>query len=337
MIIATVILLFGTYIISAGGGFSGTITEIKKASNVEELEMIWKKNESVLSEQKRLELSQQIKKQLIKLHLKHNDILKAKKWLPKNKEAFNFVIVPDLSSRINNTMDKNKRQFMRDTTIISSIYDLLLKKMLDRNYGYNHRIVVTLTDENQGCKTNKNLVIEFLDGKASHFNELKQRKKQFMANISEMYQCAQTIPIGSAGADYVAYFDNQSSGLEAQLKTADLYNDYKNIVFVITDGYLEATMPNGSYKNYTPLTQNSEIPLPENNVLLENTKLFLLEFNEQSDGKIPPTRNAYFKILRSQWITYAQNMGALISNKYVFDNQSNVKTMEHSIDYLLNE
>jgi hypothetical protein len=234
------------------------IRQIEDCLNVPEVQAVFSIYKADLFKSE--EFLQATRDKLNKFQLKQNDITDIKKWLPAKTNNLNIIIVPDLSNRIIDDIN-NPDQIKRDSVIISSIcYSFEEKVKLKMNS--KDRLVVDVTDRKQAGGQLGNLADSIMFD-LSTFNNKSNRlyfdnkRASFKVGISKLYDMAYNFEVknpAGGGADYVSYF---ASKLSNKLKKSTLDDDYQNILIILTDGYLEATKPDGSiiaYLKQTPAT-----------------------------------------------------------------------------------
>ncbi len=334
-VVGGIIVLVMVFIFAKSSPIAKANIEVEEATTADELKEIWKSNKKELSPTYQKQLDTKIRKKIESLHLKPKEILGCKQWLGAAKMGYNILIVPDLSSRIHTSVDKNGKQARRDTSVISMLWDEMNALLTDRNLSKNNRLVVDVTDPNQAVGIDINSLQFNTEKSTNPYRDMKAKKKEFMQKIGELYANGSKAKIGTAGADYVSYVDNISTGLTSQLRNADIYNDYTNIVIFLTDGYIEATQPDGRITNYTPINGTTPIPIPEETDLT-NVKVIVAEMDELSNNNRPSIRGTYYKQLRNYWVEYLEGMNAIVDKKHFLQNDAELQNVQRILKKVVN-
>ena len=211
------------------------IKEIQTCYNTEDVKQCWYKYKADLSQD--AEFLTETRNKLASFNLPDNEIQTCKGWLPPPPTSINLIIVPDLSLRIIDTIN-NPDQVKNDTTLLNAIWQnfvLQTKLKMDSK----DRLVLDVTDEGQAggsFRTVANDLIFDLSENHGKSNRLYFDKvgNRFNQNVSKLYSLASKQPIG---ADYHYYFEQR---LPKNIKKSTLKDNYRNILVIITDGYLES-------------------------------------------------------------------------------------------------
>jgi hypothetical protein len=211
------------------------IKELQTCYNTEDVKQCWYKYKVELSQD--AEFLTETRNKLASFNLAENEIQTCKGWLPPPPTSINLIIVPDLSLRIIDTIN-NPDQVKNDTTLLNAIWQnfvLQTKLKMDSK----DRLVLDVTDEGQAggsFRTVANDLIFDLSENHGKSNRLYFDKvgNRFSQNVSKLYSLASKQPIG---ADYHYYFEQR---LPKNIKKSTLQDNYRNILVIITDGYLES-------------------------------------------------------------------------------------------------
>jgi hypothetical protein len=231
------LLVFGAfiYVLLKPSTESIATDELLITTNAEEVHSSWDKNKTALADDQ--EYVDQVRTRLSSFHLSAQQTDACLKWLPKAPQSLNLIIVPDLSGRINDTTN-NPGQIQNDTALLNEVWHSFESvTRLKMNSG--DRLVVDVTGGNQArgqFRSIANDLVFDLSGFKDRSNKLYFTKtgSRFQNNIAELYRMAQKDP---QGADYWSYFNHD---LKRNIRPSTLFTDYRNILIILTDGYLEA-------------------------------------------------------------------------------------------------
>jgi len=178
-----------------------------------------------------------VRKRLSDLNLTEAEIADCLNWLP-TPMSLNIIIVLDLSRRIVDELN-NPNQIENDTVILHYIWDVFgdyTKSEIDSK----HRLTVDVTDEGQANgrfrTVANNLNFNLPEHETIHNRKvwLDTAYARYSKNIDTLYYLAKEKPLG---ADYWFYF---KYNLSKHIRKPTLYANYRNVLIMITDGYLEA-------------------------------------------------------------------------------------------------
>ncbi|MGC4103754.1 hypothetical protein [Ferruginibacter sp.] len=144
--------------------------------------------------------------------------------------------------------------------------------------------------------------------------------RQFSENVEKLYNLA---AIKTTGANFVYYLTDR---LQTQIKKSTINDSYRNVVIILTDGYLELSMPNKQKRSISPealdlnrfcTDGNAAIfTYPTNTLGLtyKNCEIYLLEFNEKKSGE-----GCHFKALQQWWTNWIKTMEfSNVNNGFIF-------------------
>jgi hypothetical protein len=191
---------------------------------------------------------ERVRKRLDKLPLTDGQMEKWGKWL-RVPTSLNLLVVPDLSRRIVDTMN-NPHQIDNDKVILRYIWEAF-GDFAKSEIETEHRLTIDVTDERQVngrfWTVANNLKFDLFGEKMGRVTKrardsvrtlydsrLDSMGKQYKRNIDTMYLLAKEKPIG---ADYWFYFKYH---LSKHIRKTSLDVYYRNMLIIITDGYLEA-------------------------------------------------------------------------------------------------
>ena len=285
------------------------LNEIENIDGIEDAKAIWYKYKPDLKED--ADFSQALRNKLASFNLKQGEITEIKKWLPSKTDNLNVIVVPDLSLRIKNS-DDNPDQIIRDTTLISTMLKLFEKK-IRLKMDSKDRFLVDVADPAQAQSQFRIFADSLIFDLSKHSNKSnrlyfsEQRKTKFMSNVTNMYNLAVQ---NTSGADYVSYFANT---LKGKLKSSTLDDNYRNILIILTDGYLEIGKDKTAI-SISPTTQqldricNNEniqviLPVATSDITFKNVEAYLFEVNEKKTGQA-----CHRKGLKQWWTAWFESM-----------------------------
>jgi len=214
---------------------SEAISEVKKGLNIADVKSVWDKYKADLSSDE--DFLFEVRTKLSSFNLSEGQVNDCRSWLPKPATSLNLIVVPDLSSRIIDTLN-NPDQIKNDTILLNHIWKTFTQSVRTK-MNSKDRLIVDVTDPDQAQgkfrMVANNLIFDLSEHKDKS-NKLFFDKvgDQFSRNIAELYSMAKAQP---QGADYWSFF-NQN--LQRNIKQSTLFDEYRNILILITDGYLEA-------------------------------------------------------------------------------------------------
>lgn len=312
------LLLFSLFIygITRPSEQSIAIKELGTSFNKKDVEMVWYKYKSELSQDEDYLL--EVRKKLSTFNLSENEIKDCISWLPPANINLNLIVIPDLSRRITDTIN-NPNQINNDIFALQTIWKSFV------NYSKlkqdtKDRLIIDVTDidaaKGQFGMVANNLQFDLSNhvGKSNRLFFTNEKDEIFEKNIIKMYSLAKQKPLG---ADYRFYLRRY---LENNLKKSTLFDNYINKVIIITDGYLEAENKPADTKIYgfqkqlynavtignvlEVITKNN-LNIPKVNIDLSNTEFFVCEVNERKIGK-----TFDFEILKVYWEDWLNKMNA---------------------------
>jgi hypothetical protein len=214
---------------------STAISEVRSSFGKEAVKANWEKYKSELSSDEDFIL--EVRNKLSSFGMTESEIAECKKWLPAPPESINLIIVPDLSGRITDTIN-NPSQINSDTILLNHIYKTF-ENIVRLKTNSKDRLMVDVTGADQVQGQFRILANNLVFDLSSHKNKsnilyFDQIQNQFNENVSQMYSLAKVQP---QGADYWYYLNRNFQG---NIKKSTLYDNYRNLLIIITDGYLEA-------------------------------------------------------------------------------------------------
>lgn len=211
------------------------LRELQTCYNIEDVKQCWYKYKSDLANDE--EFLTETRNKLASLTSNDKEIENCKGWLPPPPTSLNLIIVPDLSKRIIDTIN-NPEQVKNDTTLINFIWRAFVEKTKFK-MNSKDRLILDVTDEEQAGGSFRNFANQLLFDLSDHKNQSNRLYfdkvgNRFEKNVSALYELALQNPIG---ADYHDYFENK---LPKHIKRSTIFDNYRNVLVIITDGYLEA-------------------------------------------------------------------------------------------------
>jgi hypothetical protein len=251
VVLLVFIIIFASFIwiITRVGDDQIAINEVKKINDIESLKEVWHKNDNLSTKQKE-KLSKAIREKVSTINANDDEIANVFSWLPPNTNNLNIIIIPDLSVR---TADA-KSQIDYDTTLISYIWNSF-ENSTKRKTKSKDRFVVQVTDECQAQGEFKNfadnLVFDVSESKEANTSlYFSKNRSRLNRNLKGLYRVAENLP--PVANNFIPYFNNR---LVHHLKKSTLEDRYRNIVFILTDGYMEEMNCNRTAKlnEWTPI------------------------------------------------------------------------------------
>lgn len=164
---------------------------------------------------------------------------------------------------------------------------------------------------------------------------------QFPRYINELYKLAMQEPLG---ADYWFYFERS---VKRNLKTPTIYEDYKNIIILITDGYLESenrvytgdaellrSVCNSasSGRSLDEVFKSKNLKIPPTGSDLSDTEVLVLEANERKAGE-----KCDFDVLKKFWTDWFKSMKVKNADGNFFIARQNATDLtKEEIDKMIN-
>lgn len=261
---------------------------------------------------------------------------------------YNILIVPDLSNRIDANIHPKP---IKDEELIGVILDSIpaIQKLGGRST--NQLDIYKLDFINRGilAQTNirqENLTIDFrnFEGKLNDASEYRRNKlktdiNSFKDNLTAVYKYSLA---NNAGSDVWTYFNEnvKLSELEIKEKKIPLGNSEndsiiksnKNVVILLTDGYIETGFRNSGYSITQALvndirtkfnasgskdlenfiTSNPQFHIKKTEYSLSNLNIFVAEIIDRSLNPhgIALQHPTDFEILQILWANWLKNSGA---------------------------
>lgn len=265
-------------------------------------------------------------------------------------EHFNICIVPDLSNRINNKLyPKAVDDTQLVNAIVDDIYPNILRNRVKINQSDKIKLKFTSTNILSYYDVNNESLsfdfsdynrqverINYLDNRDDN-NLFEQDKNAFKNEFSRVIESARS---KSCGADIWSFFNNLTNNAilveqpDNKNKKCMSLHEFKNVIILITDGYIEAGLygkSNGignkryhlssnSIKNFrTQFKKSKETDykiffrnngyglMPLKNPLLKNVEVLAVEFYDRSlspsgNASVHPTDGEILELFWTDWM-----------------------------------
>lgn len=259
---------------------STAINELNTCLNTEDVKSVFYKYKTDLIESQ--DFCQAARDKLNSFNLSQSEIIDIKKWLPSKTNNLNVIIVPDLSNRIIDN-ENNPDQIKRDSVIINAISESFIKSVKTK-MNSNDKLIIDITDRKQaGGKIGElaDTIMYDVSNFKDKINKLyfNDKIEQFRSGVNKLYSAAYDFEIKNpkgGGADFVSYF---STNLKSKIQKSTLEDNYRNVLIILTDGYLEATKPNGEIISYIKIKPTDIIETTSSR--FKDLEVYLLEFNRR--------------------------------------------------------
>lgn len=307
IIVLGVLLAFGGFIflIMGPSKFREAKNELLSAQSTAEVKSIWSKYKEI---QNRAEWKSEVEKKISLFKLSAGEKQELENWYPV-RHHLNVTIVPDLSNRLQ-LPDQPKF----DIDIIKYVWSAFQKTIPPRyQYGeaMHDRFAVDISDREAAQGKFKVLANELIFDLSSLSTmspivHLRNEEPKFHANVEKLYSLGAS---GIRGADYRDFFDSRA---KSNMRKSTLFDRYRNIAILITDGYLEISGgPRFSKANPIPVN-----PLTN----LRGLEVLMLENHERKGDNLQDNKDMWYK-----WLSA---MGAKVDYDIFFQehNDSSDKT-----------
>jgi hypothetical protein len=310
IIVLGVLLAFGGFIfvIMGPSKFKEAKNDLASAQSTADVKSIWLKYKEI---QSRAEWKDEVEKKLSSLTLSATEKQEIENWYPVRRHL-NVTIVPDLSNRLE-LSDQPKF----DVEIINHIYKSFQQSVPPRyHYGeiMQDRFAIDISDREAAQGKFKVLANELIFnlsslGTMSPIVHLRNEEPKFHSNVQELYSLGAS---GIRGADYRDFFDSRA---KSNIRKSTLFDRYRNIAILITDGYLEISKgPHYSKTSPPPINHLTD---------LSGLEVLMLENHERNVGD--------FEDNRAMWYKWLIAMGAKVDYDNFFQrhNDASDKTIDN--------
>lgn len=332
---------FFVFLLTRPSTQSKALKELEICFNVKDVEMVWYKYKAELYQDDEFLL--ETRKKLTSFNLGDEEIKECIKWLPPAPLSINLIIVPDLSRRIIDSIN-NPNQIQNDLFVLRSLWKAFVENSkLKQDLKSALMVDVTDIDQAKGQFSNIADSLQFdlstHRGKSNRLYFTPEKDQKFDRAINSLYTSAKEKPLG---ADYRFYIRRY---LGNHLKKPTLFDNIKNKVVIITDGYLEAEGKPADTKlnshrdqlrravvngNVLDVITLNGLNIPKVDIDLSNTEVMICEVNERRSGK-----GYDFEILKTYWEDWFKRMN---SKKILFfqREQANNITENRIRDFIKN-
>lgn len=310
------------------------IKELNSTFGINEIKSVWDKHKVNLYQDEDFVFA--LREKLSKIDLNEAEIKECVAWLPPRPVSLNIIVVPDLSNRIVDTIN-NPDQIKTDKELLRCIWESF-NEITKYEKNSKDRLIIDVTDSEQASGKFRiladNLIFDLSKNKKNQINKfyLDAKIPVFSSSIDKLYEMAIENPIG---ANYWYYFNRR---LADHMLKETLFEDYRNVIIIITDGYLEdetnertgRAFYTGTYeerKNYC--LHGSSIPKIEDcDKHFPKLEVLVMEVNERKKGskverKDPGTKCDY-SILKEQWQNWFSTLEIknAIEDNFILHNNS---------------
>lgn len=329
MLVGSACFIFGfIFLITRVSPMKEANRKLQECNSVEEVQNIYNLYKNKLTSNNEFELN--VRTKLTTFNLFESQEQACSKWLPPLVPNLNLIIVPDLSGRINDTIN-NPSQIINDKILLKYIWENFSKEAIMKRNSKDH-FIIDVTGSNQVEGQFRTLADSLICDLSMAHGEANRKflagwKEKYSKNINKLYSMAIEKP---QGADYWDYFNND---LNKNLKKSTLLDSYRNVIVIITDGYLEAqnkaetgvAMYTGGYEQRTQVfnklknglsmedaLKGSISPIMDCQSHFKNLEVLLLEANPRhSKSKQEPIDKGTpqdGRILRTLWTDWFKRL-----------------------------
>lgn len=330
-----------------------TVEQVKKVfeDNKGKLETINDAEESVIDSA----FLASVRRKIANFNLSEKGIDSCKSWLPPPPVSLNLIVVPDLSKRIVDETN-NPDQIKRDVALLNHIFKAFENRTMMK-MNTKDRLIVDVTDEGQANGLFRTLADNMIVDLSRHRGKINRLyftdavRSRYTKSVDDLYALAKDHPLG---ADYVNYFKRK---LPRHIKKPTLFDDYRNALIIITDGYLEAEhiLYTGSWstrkniankiKKGNPVEEtvlNNIVKIPDIAQKFPTLEVLVLEICErkkrspQEPGD--PGTSEDYEILRTMWADWFKRLEIKYNADEFFILRSDADTLtKGDIDNFLNK
>ena len=304
---------------------------ISQAGSIADVRTAWETSRSTIGSD--TSFDRRARQRLLALNPSPTEIAAIIQWLPRPR-ALNLIVVPDLSNRLNPSM--HPTQAHDDTVILHHLWREFVQQAKSPAYSAD-KMVMELSNEEQLGEGFREVANNLITDMASPNRPVKLSNRLYLKrlaattryknNISQVY--AQAVAKAAAGtlsgADFRRYVNEK---LPRLIKPSSLAQENRNVLVIITDGYLE-TSPHdgqpgdaftgdnwelkiiGQRRNTGTDWEQAVAPpiihkkIPPCEVDLSNVDVLILQVEERSSG-----RGRDFDILQHYWKDWFNTMHA---------------------------
>lgn len=310
------ILILGVFfwIISRPSKFDNFANELEDCNDYTSIKSLFERYESEIIKEE--SFSVEFNAKLETLNLTDDQIQEVWNWIPENDTYLNLVVVPDLSRRL-----KKIGRPDNDKLLLNIIYDEFANYIIEKakgsnNYISNEKLIFEVSDreaaKGQFGKIADDLILDLNSKKRPYWKFFKENKSQFILNANEFIDLGVSKP---NGADYYKYFKDY---LKTNTKKSTFTNRFRNVLIIITDGYLRTEKI-----NYTGFSE-----IPSTNQDYSQWEVLILEVDDGNNGD--------YAVLKKKWKHWLEGMNIKLDEEVFFQQKMDAssKTKEVIKDFL---
>ena len=176
------------FLITRPSNQSKAIKEIQTSFNKKDIEMVWLKYKADLYQDEDFLL--EIRTKLSTFNLTENEIQECRSWLPPPPTSINLIIIPDLSRRINDTIN-NPNQIRNDLFVLTTIWKSFVG-VSKYKQDTKDKLIVDVTDIDQAkgqfgdVANNLQFDLSNHKGKSNILFFTNEKDSQFEKSIKEI-------------------------------------------------------------------------------------------------------------------------------------------------------
>ena len=358
-----VVLIIGfMFFLAQDSDIAKAIKELNESTNTEQVKNTYDKYKNVLTiinNKGEKEVDENflkfVREKLTSLNLSEDEIDICKSWLPPAPTSLNLIIVPDLSRRIIDEIN-NPDQIKNDTILLNHIWTAF-ENHTRLKMNTKDRLIVDVTDEGQASGQFRtlanNLIFDLSEHNRGQINRLyftDEVRNRYTNSIAKLYALGKENPLGG---DYWNYFRRN---LSRHIKKPTLFDNYRNVLIIITDGYLEAEhrLYTGDWrtrnavanriKQGNPIEETvlNRIKIPDIAQKFPTLEILILEVNERKrrspqEPNDPGTTEDY-DILQILWTDWFKRLEIKNVNDNFFIHRNDATQLtKNEIDKFLNK
>ncbi|MDR1182272.1 MAG: hypothetical protein LBL13_09895 [Bacteroidales bacterium] len=358
IVIPVCLILVFMFFLAQDSNIGKAINELNQCENKEQVKSTFDKYKEVLTiinDKNEREIDKNflkfVREKLASFNLSEDEINTCKSWLPPAPTSLNLIIVPDLSRRIIDSVN-NPDQIINDTIILNHIWNVFEKHTrLKKNS--RDRLIVDVTDEEQATGRFRTLANNLIFDLSEHKKEQTNRlyftdsiRNRYTESIKQLYGLAKRNPLG---ADYFKYFKDK---LLRHIQKSTLFDNYKNVLIIITDGYLESeeNLYTGGYNRRNNVARAIQqgrpiaealngLRIPNTNQNFPTLEVLILEITERRPGSIEEPyddgTSEDYDILKALWSDWFRRMQIRNDNDFFIRRNDATKLTKEAINGFL--
>jgi hypothetical protein len=292
------VLLLGVFfwIISRPSRYDEFTNELKTSNDYASIKLLFNTYKSeIINEEV---FSNEFNSKLESLNLTDDETQEVWSWIPEKDSFLNLVVVPDMSRRLN-----TPGQPENDKVLLKLIYDEFASHIIEKakssnNYISNERLIFEVSDRDaakgQFGKMADDLILDLKSKKRPYWKYFNDNNKEFYIKSNAFIDLGVAKP---NGADYYKYFKDY---LKTNTKKSTFNNRFRNVLIIITDGYLET-----EEINYTGLPE-----IPSTDQDYGQWEVLILEVDERKNGD--------YASLKKKWQYWLESMNIEVDEELFF-------------------